>query len=292
MICGNRRSTIAALNTSIETAYLIDVSHRFHAFRLTGVIDDSLLHQPFLPTRILYRQPALTILLRGHLLARFGSERRWLEPGEGYVMRPHADLSWRMLGGCHGLTFAWHGPATDLPEETFFKISPEQLTRIERATDAMFEKSNCERAMRVHHAAIDALRSTQLVPARVFETTPCDPAYQALMMAVDARLSNLADEPMQVELQDELGISERHLRRLTSEVFKRYGLVDANWGKARARRRLSTAVAFMGNPAATVSLVAQQVGYHSTQAMARAFARAGFPAPSRIRATLDQLAER
>lgn len=292
MIWGNRRSAISELNASIDTAYLIDVSHRFHAFRLEGVIDDSLLHQPIFPARLLYRQPALSILLRGRLLIRLGSERRWIEPGEGYVMRPHADLSWRMLGGCHGLTFAWFGPATDLPNETFFALSPEQRTKIERATDAMYEKSNFERAMQVHSAAIDALQSTQLVPANAFETTECDSAYQALMMAVDARLSSLADEPMQVELQEELGISERHLRRLTSEVFKRYGLVDANWGKARVRRRLSTAVAFMSNPNATVSLVAQQVGYHSTQAMARAFGRAGFPAPGQIRATLAELAER
>jgi AraC-like DNA-binding protein len=144
----------------------------------------------------------------------------------------------------------------------------------------------------VQQVAIDALHATGLLADDAFEKTPCDPAHQALSMAIDKRLSNLAEEPMQIELQEELGISERTLRRLTAEMFKRYGFVDTNWGEARVRRRLSAAVAFMSNPGATTSLVAQAVGYHSTQAMSRAFLRAGFPSPSMIRDALDELAER
>lgn len=290
MIWSNRRSAIDPLGAAIETASLIDLKHRFHAYRLEGVIDDSLLHRPVFPAQSLEGRPALSVLLRGRLLVRRGDERRWLEPGEGYVMAPHSNFGWRILAGCHGLTVSWTGEHA--ASELFFRVSDARLDALLAASARLHAAPSVKKARAVHTSAIEALLATGLVPAQAFETTPCEPSRQALAMAVDARLSDLAGEPMQVELQDELGISERQLRRITGEMFKLYGFVDANWGEARVRRRLSAAVAFMSNPAATVSLVAKEVGYHSTQAMARAFGRAGFPAPGQIRARLAELAER
>ena len=287
MIWGSRRSAIEELGVSVETAFLIDVTHRFHSYRLEGVIDDSLLHRPVFPAESLEERPALSVLLHGRLLVRLGDERRWIEPGEGYVMRSHSGFGWRILAGCHGLTVAWDGAPS--PAEPFFRVTDAQRDALLAATDRMHAGANVRTAHAVQKGAIQALRATGLVPDQAFETTPCEPAHQALSMAVDARLSDLAGEPMQIELQDELGMSERQLRRVTGEMFKRYGFVDANWGEARVRRRLMAAVAFMSNPAATVSLVAKEVGYHSTQAMARAFGRAGFPAPGKIRAKLAEL---
>lgn len=290
MIWGSRRSAIDSLQASIDTAFLIDVQHRFHSYRLEGVIDDSLLHRPVFPAEGLEERPAISILLQGRLLVRAGEVRRWVEPGEGYVMQAHSSFGWRILEGCQGLTVAWEGaPATAAP---FFRVTDDQRAALLDATARMHSGAGIEAAPGVHQAAIDALQSTGLLPDAALTKTPCDPAHQALSMAIDARLSNLAEEPMQIELQEELGISERTLRRLTSEMFKRYGFVDTNWGEARGRRRLMAAVAFMSNPAATTSLVAHAVGYHSTQAMARAFARAGFPAPSKIRETLALLESR
>ena len=291
MIWGNRRSAIAQLDASVETASLLDASHRFHSYRLEGVIDDSLLHRPVFPAGNLEERPALSILLHGRLLLRLGKQRRWIEAGEGYVIRSHSGFSWRILEGCHGLTVGWDAALAPWPKEPIFRLPAPQLEALVKATDRMHATTSVTDATSVHACAIDALQSTGLLGAGGFTKTDSDPALQALAMAIDARLSNLAEEPMQVELQEELGISERHLRRLTTELFKRYGFVDANWGEARVRRRLMTAVAFMSNSRATVSLVASEVGYHSTQAMSRAFSRAGFPSPSRIRKALDDLAE-
>lgn len=290
MIWGSRRSAIEELGASIETAFVIDVEHRFHSYRLHGVVDDSLLVRPVFPAESLEERPAISVLLQGRMLLRLGKERRWIEAGEGYVVRPRSSFGWRILDGCHGLTFGWNGALARAPEERFFRLSDAHRAALEHATSSMHAGASVAQAPSVHACAIQALQATDLLAAGAFVQTACDPAHQELSMAIDRRLSNLAEEPMQIELQDELGISERHLRRLTAEMFKRYGFVDANWGEARVRRRLMAAVAFMSNPRATTSLVADRVGYHSTQAMARAFGRAGFPSPSRIRAALDDLA--
>lgn len=292
MIWGNRRSAISRLAASVETASLLDTTHRFHSYRLEGVVDDSLLHRPVFPSEGLEERPAISILLHGRQLLRLGDQRRWLEAGEGYVVRSHSGAGWRILEGCRGLTVGWDGTLAPWPRDPFFRVTDSQLRALVEATDRMHDPTSSAEATSVHACAIDALQATGLLGAGAFEKTLTEPAYQALSMAIDARLSNLAEEPMQVELQEELGVSERHLRRLTAEMFKRYGFVDANWGEARVRRRLMVAVAFMSNPGATVSLVADEVGYHSTQAMSRAFSRAGFPSPSRIRQALDDLAER
>lgn len=290
MIWGNRCSAIASLSASINTTSLLDVKHRFHGYRLEGVIDESLLVRPIFPAASLEVRPAIAVPLHGRVLVRLGGERRWIEPGEGYVMRPGSHPGWRIEAGCRGLTFAWDGALADPPSETFFRLTASQCRALEHAAELAYAPANLAEASNVHSACIDALRATELLPAATFERTEVDPACQALSLAIDARLSHLAEEPMQVELQEELGISERHLRRLTAEVFKRYGFVDTNWGEARVRRRLMAAVAFMSHPDATVSLVAREVGYHSTQAMARAFSRAGFPPPGRIRDVLAELA--
>lgn len=290
MIWGSRRSAIESLRASVDTAFVLDVQHRFHSYRLEGVIDDSLLHRPVFPAENLEERPAISILLQGRMLVRAGDVRRWVEPGEGYVMQAHSSSGWRILGGCHGLTFAWEGPpATATP---FFRITERERAALIDATARMHAGARIEAAAGVHQAAIDALQAIGLLPDAAFTKTPCDPARQALSMAIDTRLSNLAEEPMHIELQEELEISERTLRRTIAEMFKRYGFVDTNWGEARGRRRLMAAVAFMSNPAATTSLVAQAVGYHSTQAMARAFTRAGFPAPAKIRVALRELETR
>lgn len=293
MIWGNRQCDIEALGAHIETAYILDVKHRLHAYRQAGIVDDSLLHKRAFGSGGLSSRPHASFVLRGRELVRAPQGRRWLEAGEGYVVPRDAVVDWRLEQACAGLVISWDESLYAVEAPGFFRVPPDRLAALQRGAALMHERSSLEQADATHAAVLQALGAADALPASVFgAATACVPIYQALNLAIDGRLSHLGDEPMQIELQEELDISERHLRRLTTEMFACYGFVDSNWGEARIRRRLTTAVAFMSSPAATVTEIAREVGYRSSQVMSRAFLRAGYPAPSRVRETLELLAQK
>lgn len=292
MILGRRRSAIEPLGIAVDTASVFDVTHRIHAFRLRGVGDDSAMHQSTFPQEAQLRaRPTLSVLLEGRVSLRLGTTTHRLSAGDAYLIPAKSAYGWRLEPDVAGISFAWNVDADAAGEVRLFRVEAQALEVLRCTTARLFDESSAvdpKTAENIHASICDALRAIAPEiesPAR----TRCVPEYLALSRAIDRRLSDLAAEPMQIELQDELGIAERTLRRITTEMFQRYGFVDSKWVDARTRRRLTTAVAFLSHPNTTVTQVARAVGYHSPQAMSRAFARAGYPPPAQIREHFAEL---
>ena len=75
-------------------------------------------------------------------------------------------------------------------------------------------------------------------------------------------------------------------KRQIQDFNRRYGLNAGNWRDTRNRWRLQTAVLLLSVPSLSIAEIAAKVGYRSPNALARAFAKVGFPAPAELRQEL------
>lgn len=85
------------------------------------------------------------------------------------------------------------------------------------------------------------------------------------------------------ELAGATGVCERQLRRDVKLLTSTFGLPGDGFRDAMKFFRLRTAVILLSSPDATATDVARQVGYHSLEAMGRAFRESNLPAPSVVR---------
>ena len=120
------------------------------------------------------------------------------------------------------------------------------------------------------------------------DPTPLDLAIAGAMVQQFALLST---EATATSLADAVGRSPRQLQRIIQDFNRRYGLNAGNWRDTRNRWRLQTAVLLLSVPSLSIAEIAAKVGYRSPNALARAFAKVGFPAPAELRQELLTPAE-
>jgi len=142
---------------------------------------------------------------------------------------------------------------------------------------------------------IDSMRAAGpalagLAPDATAALAPKETRFQELATAIDTTLQDMRGQPMARDLEARMGLSSRQMTRLVEAYNERYGLGTMNWLVTRNRRRLLLAASFLTAKAATVASVAELVGYRRPETMARAFANAGYPPPSRIREIVEGLA--
>jgi AraC-like DNA-binding protein len=89
--------------------------------------------------------------------------------------------------------------------------------------------------------------------------------------------------PQLSSMSDSAGLSYRQLDRDLAEFCRSYKVPGDSLRSAARYMRLRAALLYLSAPGATVSDVAQRVGYGSAEAMARAFRDATLPSPRRIR---------
>ncbi|NUO47861.1 MAG: hypothetical protein HOV80_03285 [Polyangiaceae bacterium] len=105
----------------------------------------------------------------------------------------------------------------------------------------------------------------------------------AIARGLTAQFGALSEGPMMVDFQSQLGLSERQLLRVQVAFNEKYRIDAGNWRDLRNRWRVKIAAALVSNLDATVAQIAKAVGYRSPNALARAFADVGFPAPLALR---------
>lgn len=264
-ICAIRSSVMVVRNT------------RYHA-----VVDEHLLTSIFRfvppPRRLI-----VVIVHRGLMRIR-GPKPLTVRAGEAALLSG-VDMSWARFE--HASYLDIEGLPTSERAEPTPRMLPapdlERARRLELALDSS-EASTAETLSegsalaRSLGAPLPALSAEQFV-----DPTPLDLAIAGAMVQQFALLST---EATATSLADAVGRSPRQLQRVVQDFNRRYGLNAGNWRDTRNRWRLQTAVLLLSLPSLSIAEIAAEVGYRSPNALARAFAKVGFPAPAELRQEL------
>lgn len=111
------------------------------------------------------------------------------------------------------------------------------------------------------------------------------PSEQDLAIArgLTAQFQTLREAPMLVDFTSQLALSERQLSRVQIAFNEKYRIDAGNWRDLRNRWRVKIAASLLSHVDASVAMVADEVGYRTSNALARAFKEFGLPAPTELR---------
>lgn len=105
----------------------------------------------------------------------------------------------------------------------------------------------------------------------------------AFVRALDAQFATLATSADTDRLGESLGLSPRQVQRRFADYACRAHISARSWRDLRNRWRVQLAVVLLGNAGVRVEQVAEEVGYASAPALARALAAHGLPNARDIR---------
>lgn len=111
-----------------------------------------------------------------------------------------------------------------------------------------------------------------------------------LARAISAQLADLRTGATTIGMSEIATLSPRQLQRAIAEYCRRYSINSASWRDYRNRLRVQIAMALLSLPSLAVRTVANEVGYRSAAALARALAALGLPPPQEVRAEIARLA--
>jgi len=109
---------------------------------------------------------------------------------------------------------------------------------------------------------------------------------ERIARAIQGQLRELGTAASSLNLAEVAELSPRQLQRVVEDLAARYGINAGNWRDMRNRWRIQIGAVLLSVPELTLSEIAAEVGYASPAALARAFAHAGLPPPSELRAAL------
>jgi AraC-like DNA-binding protein len=128
--------------------------------------------------------------------------------------------------------------------------------------------------------------------ARALATSRLRPSEQdlAIARAITAQIADLRGAANAFSFGEHARLSPRQLQRVLGRYFERYRMNATNWRDMRNRYRIHIAIALLSVHELPLATVADEVGYASPEALARAFALLGLPPPLRLREELLQRA--
>lgn len=292
VVASRRVSRAPRLGAALESIALAHSRFRLDVVRHRNVVCDERLFAHAFERRGRVDRPHLIVVLEGRARLDRPEGAQWLEPG-GLALLPdrRACLVRREGSRFTSLALEWDpgtlGGAVADPRRG--RLTGGELARL-RATVEDLADTPLVHDGATRLAAMLALLRTAGVPLeahRAPQLAEPTPVHVALLSrALDQLLSDLATQPMVVDLEQALGVSPRHLQRLVAAYHERYGFDADGWRDALHRRRLQVAAALMTAPSARADLVASTVGYGSPAALCRAFAEVQLPSPTGVRAAV------
>lgn len=159
------------------------------------------------------------------------------------------------------------------------RLRTPERDRVAKLAAALADRSSDQRATLAD--AFDLFRSIGApleLSVEALEGEPTD-RDRGLALAIEEQLQHLSSRATTLHISDSMRLSPRQIHRLVEEFCTRYGMNATNWRDARNRFRLQFAALLLSVPGTTVATIAAEVGYASPNALARAFAKAGFPPP-------------
>jgi AraC-like DNA-binding protein len=252
-----------------------------------AVIEDRLIPEVFRFTRAGW--PTLTLLLGGRAVVRSarvdaeveGGQAVWTAAGAGYTARSD-------LGGTEALFVQWDpqifGDAgnADLDSRA---LVPAEMAELRRCM-AAFLAGGPETARAASCAFLALLRQHGWMRECVDVADLLAPVPEEVVragLAMDTVLSRLEERPACVDLEQILGCSSAHVRRLADRLGGYLDLPGTrSWREQLRSWRLNSALTLMSAVGASTEGVARVVGFGSATAMCHAFASVGLPSPGRI----------
>lgn len=296
MLSFRRAVRVPALDAAREVHFLLHSGLRAYVVRARGVAIEKRL---LVGTRLAPTAGArhlVQVVLAGRLRLGHGGREAWLGPGE-VSLQAHGFPDERWEGArFEAVVVEWTAPwcSGRVDAWTTGRLGPRDLARIAGWAATVVDRELAPDRGAAHVAELLAVLASAGIPiARaeapgLIEAVP--PAARDLAAALSARLSNLEQRPMLIDLETALGRSARHLRRGLSAFDRYYGFPGGpSWHQLLHWWRLSMATTLMTATGATTERVGAALGYGSPRSFCLAMAHAGLPSPGRIAAAVERM---
>jgi hypothetical protein len=287
MIVSGRTTAVPSLHASLATVALLHSSFRLHVVRNRNVVSEDRLSLRAFDRKGHLGRPVLTVVLEGRARIECEGAERWLEAGDVSLLHHKDAVVMRQDGeSFESLAIEWE-PGTLGARPTGWQTGRLPAPVFERLRElaGTVGTSDVRREASRFAAIVGLLRGSGAPFDSVDAGMLVEPPLQhmaAVARALDATLSDLAAQPMMVDLHRALGVTPRHMQRLVTAFHEHYGFNATTWRDALNRRRLLLGVAMMTAPGATTERTALAMGYGSATAFCRALAQAGLPSPSAV----------
>lgn len=298
MLLNHRVFQAPSLNASLGEHYVVHPHYRIALKQRRGVIcDDRLFYPSGHPTS--KARSLLVVSLVGRIRLFTADGEAELAPGEYGLVGYGRAHGIRQEGSQLALTMEWEpglvGDRLAGPLESG-ALAPASLRRLKAVAAPWLDDSEAHGVALPSQAAelLAILRSEGLPlsaasPEELRDDIP--ERERRLLLALDRNLSAQRHQPTLQDLQDELDMSERHIRRLLLEVQERYGFpTGKGWRDHLRGWRLPVAAALMSVKQARTEDVAKMLGFSSPAVFCDVMARAGLPSPRSISDALARLA--
>ncbi|MEB2310352.1 MAG: hypothetical protein OZ921_11450 [Sorangiineae bacterium] len=294
MIRSERRVDAPALAAFLSNVALVHTRFRLHAVQNARVINEDLLLGRAFRRAGKPSRPSMTVLLEGAArLTAYGKHHR-LAPGDVLVVVARDAIQMRQEGDPYAsFALEW--------EPGWLAEAPTRTARARLDARALRRARDAWSQLRAGDGDAEAIVEAVLAVGRQALVRVARPAAElreeastrerGLTEALDHLLSNLADQPMMLDLSQRLEVTPRQLNRLIREYNRKYAFNAGGWLDTRNRRRLLVGATFMTVPGATAAYVASLIGYRSATAFARALRHARLPPPSEIALEVQRLGE-
>ena len=290
----------AELNDVGARLFSRELLHPHFRMRVTEnwnvVTDDCLFPRPVgAQRRERLARPGLVVVLAGRARVRAFGRERWLTPGDVTLIGDVHAVALRQEGTCfRSLSLEWSGPAP-FPRDgsAVLTLAPPALALVQAESQHFVSADLCvaEAAARLRELLAHLGACGLPLPPHADDewNTEAAPPDVRVSRALDRALSCMNDRPMVVDLERDLAVGARQVRRLVTDFNERYRARATSWRDMRSQRRLAVGVAFMTSEGARPERVARVVGYASAATFCRALAHAGLPSPARLRETMRAL---
>jgi AraC-like DNA-binding protein len=246
------------------------------------VVDERVLTRifPWIP-----RAPTLQafVLLGGtvQLAARDDSTTLRMRPGDVALLSP-SDASHARYEDVDYLDLEWT-PAASPVGPPVRALAPVDLARAMQLGERLVAGVTPDRE--IFTEAFELLRGAGAplgdLSVDAFEGGPSAQDLR-IAQAITTQIADLRTAASALSLGEHAELSPRQVQRVLAQFCERYRLNATSWRDMRNRYRLQIAIALASIPSISVATLADEVGYASPAALARAFANAGLPSPSEL----------
>lgn len=250
------------------------------------IVDERVLTRAFPPVGRVTR-PIVYVPLRGRMSLELDGAKVVVLPGQALIAHEQAHVVPR-CEDTHFLDLEWEPgfagserPGTTVVRQVALDRAKTLAARL-ALPDAARQSDDLDLAFDLFRslgAPLGELRASALAG----EPSTND---RSLARAIEEQLRNLREQPMTSDFAARTGLSPRQLQRTIAAFHERYGFNAGTWRDTRNRWRVQIAAVLFSHEDATTQGVAEEVGYRSATALARAFALAGLPTPMELQAAL------
>lgn len=234
----------------------------------------------------------IRVVLDGPIHFRAGSG---VEIGRGEIFGSSAVPGRSLARSSDWVDLVWrNGSAIGerLPESVVLRLSPSAFERIGVLATAL-RRRDLPAVLGAARAVLADLRAEglpfepdALSEAAATAAAAADRAAPEFARVLEPLITDLASQPMAVDLSRALAVCERQAMRRASQHFQRFHLSASSWREFMSCLRLEMGALFMSAEGARTEEVSRYLGFASPTSFCHAMKDAGLPSPQALQAEL------